>query len=489
MDLTRDFVKLTDRLKSAKSVEIPLQSLGTDQEAFAYGILTKGLAYVNQTHLNGTLYLVLSELLKNAEKAVLKKIYFSSNKIDPASASVADLEAFYGEYRENSANLRALARKLKRIALFQIRLEDDRLHVIVENEGTPDAREAELIGRRMAPGAVCDSLKTAASEAGPTGEGEGAGLILALLALRNAGLPGESLRFRTEGKKTVFELEVSRDVPEPGKLERIEKELLVEVESLPSFPEHINRMIELCQSDKSDARQVANEIERDPTIASQIMKLANSGGFAGGNVANLFEAVKIVGFSNISGLLLKVGAIKILEDRYDISEELKEHPVRVAFYSRMLARQYKMAAVADQAYVAGLLHDIGKIVLLAKMQNRKEYESLIAGRDRRTQINLEELNCGVSHATLGGLLARKWNFPEDLCVSIELHHTPHEASAEQERLVHVVYLANAISDFQQGKLSFFALEPDVLARFNITTDGAFEMIAANLNGAYMGAPK
>ena len=487
MDLNRDFAKLTEKLKSSRAVEIPIKSRGTEQEAFIHGMVAKSLSYVKQVHLESTLHMIVAELLSNAEKAVLKKLYYKDLKVEPTQATGEQKENFKNEYRNNIVSLRALAKKLKFIAVFRIQINDNKLELSVENEGSADANESKRIRENMILGAQHNNLNSLNDQKLDKEEGNGAGLVLSLVALRKADIPPESLTFRNEGGKSIFQLILHSQDNVPDKLAQAGNGLLSEVDSLPAFPDNLRKMMELCESEKSDAKQLSSEIEKDPAIAGQIIKLANSGGFAGGKISSLVDAVKIIGIKAISGLLLRVGAFTILEERYDITEEIMEHPVRVAFYSRKLARQFKLSAMGDQVFAGGLLHDIGKIVLLESMQHRDNFDSLVEGRDRRSQINLEELACGISHAVLGGILARKWNFPEDLCSTIEFHHTPQEAPAELKKLVYLVYLANSIADYQSGNLTFFAVEPDVLAFFNLTNPDSFEMLASTLNTAFLNA--
>jgi HD-like signal output (HDOD) protein len=184
---------------------------------------------------------------------------------------------------------------------------------------------------------------------------------------------------------------------------------------------------------------------------------------------------------------MRSAAYAILDERYGVTEELLAHPVRVAVYSRTLARKYKLSAIADQAYVAGLLHDIGKIVLVHHMKQTgslSSVEKTSRFRDRRSQVNLEEIACGADHALIGKLLGEKWNFPDELCMAIGMHHSPLGAPKETRKLAFVVYMANALADYEEGQTEFYSVEPEVLAFFNIATVQAFQMLAGSLNSEY-----
>jgi len=485
VNLERDFAKLSDRLKSSRAVEVPLRCLESEEETFVYGLISKSLSYIDSVHLNGTVQLVVSELLKNAEKAVLKRLFFEKGNRSPAA--VDSQHSFGHTYKNDLKSLRSEAKKGKPRVTFEAKIENETVSLRVINDGPPFDHEEKYIRERILAGNGYDSLQALSNLSLHTLEGQGAGIAISILALKKAGLSPALLQWKATSSQTIFELSVQKNEVTADVLSRVEKGILAEVESLPAFPENIQKMMDLCNSSDSSARQIADEIGRDPAIAGQIIKLANSGGFAGGRVSELTEAVKILGVQNISNLLYRIGAFRILELRYGPSEDFLKHPIKVGYYSRMLARNFRLSSLADEAYVGGLLHDIGKIVLFHSMQNREAYELYADRRDRRSQVNLEELSSGISHALLGALLGKKWNFPPDLIAAIEYHHTPHSAPASYMKLVYLVYFANAVCDFQDGREHFFAIEPDVLAFFNITTDQAFDMIAATLLSSFQAA--
>lgn len=481
MDLTRDFARLTEKLKHSKTVEVPFGTLGELEETFIHGLVTKGLAYVDQHYLVNTVQMIVSELVKNAEKSQLKRVYFEQEKIDPDDESAEQATRFGAVFAQEGRALRAALKKSKRKCEFKAQVAGGDLVISVTNPGRPSAREEAFI--RSALQNTGEKIEPLASieQAPDTGEGQGLGLVLSVLALGRAGLPPGALSLSTD-KNTEFSLRIPGQ-HEPPDLDLVNR-YIEEVDDLPALSGNLQAIIKICNSEKSDAKQVAREIEKDQLVASRVLKLANSGGFAGGNIADILEAVKIVGIGNIAGMLLNIGANEILEARYRFSDELREHPVRVAFYSRQLARKNRLAAHGDQAYVAGLLHDLGHVILMAGLNYRDDVQQLMRRNHLRGLLNMEELFCGISHATLGALLGDKWNFPESLINAIDLHHSPHKAAKEDRELVYLVYLANSIADYEDGKTGFFALEPEVMEYFNITTEQAFELIVASLTAEY-----
>jgi HD-like signal output (HDOD) protein len=142
----------------------------------------------------------------------------------------------------------------------------------------------------------------------------------------------------------------------------------------------------------------------------------------------------------------------------------------VAFYSRQIAKLKQFAGIADTAFITGLLHDIGKIVLLSADENIIHTISEITkNKQLRSSSILEEISIGISHAEIGGLIAEKWNFPDDLKMSITNHHSPLNTVPEYKNLTNIVYFANMLCGIEVNKYNYYYIETDILNFFKIDT--------------------
>jgi len=146
----------------------------------------------------------------------------------------------------------------------------------------------------------------------------------------------------------------------------------------------------------------------------------------------------------------------------------------------VICKKFKLSESPETLYTGGLLHDIGKVVLLAAMKNNKEFNAFIERGDRRTAIEMEEISSGINHAKLGALLAKHWNFPEELISMIDYHHMPYCAPESDRDLVYSVYLANSMEDITEGTLNYYAIDASVLERFSLTSNEAFQMITQSI---------
>ncbi|NLP01092.1 MAG: HDOD domain-containing protein [Fibrobacter sp.] len=228
--------------------------------------------------------------------------------------------------------------------------------------------------------------------------------------------------------------------PDPGRIKRITESII----GLPTLPTVVSKMIELVDNPKTSAASLARLISTDQALTARILKLANSAyyGFPR-EISTVNMAIVVIGFNTVKdmGLSLSVfDVFKNLENTplFDISR-FWEHSIACGVASRMLARNYR-SRFAGEAFVAGLLHDIGKVIL-----NQYFHTEFIQIMNRTSSgMTLDEAEkevIGTSHSRIGAWLAEKWNLPRIISDTILNHHTPWE-SKQDPVFVAIVSIAN-----------------------------------------------
>jgi putative nucleotidyltransferase with HDIG domain len=188
-------------------------------------------------------------------------------------------------------------------------------------------------------------------------------------------------------------------------------------------------------------------------------------------IDNIQEAVKLVGMKGLENLLLKHGSQKILKQKYAEMKKLWAHSHKVAFYAYNLAKTFrKKKDVWDDAYVGGILHDLGKIIinsmhpdLLTKIQKYCLDKDIPVGL-------IEDFSVGLNHAEIGSRIATKWNFPEQLVTAIHFHHMPLESEEEYKDVVYIVYLANILCSYELKMIDYDQFERRALRYLGITSE-------------------
>ena len=257
----------------------------------------------------------------------------------------------------------------------------------------------------------------------------------------------------------------------PVKLEHI----LKRIQALPPLPTSAMRVIALTKNPATSARELENVIAQDPALAAGMLRQANSAyyGYAR-RISSLQEAIVVLGFQATQGLAMASAVAPLLKIQlvgYEIDQDgLWKHSMLTAMAAKSLCKKTKIP-YGDVAFTAGLLHDIGKLVISIYVQEVGAYLLEKVSVANLSYVELEEKIIGFNHATVGGFLAKGWNLPEDLVAAIAYHHDPTKAQIYEE-LACVIHVANGLASLlgigggvdsflnpiQQGALDRLALK-------------------------------
>lgn len=231
------------------------------------------------------------------------------------------------------------------------------------------------------------------------------------------------------------------------------------VKQLPPAPQVMPQLLLALNSPDLDASRVVKLISVDPALTANVLRLVNSAMFAGFEpVTDLNQAVLRLGFGEVFRLVAMSVASRSLtppQPGYGIDRgELWKHSVTCAAACQIVASETEEDV--NLAFTAGLLHDIGKIVLSGALEHI--YARLIehASENQCALVESEKQLLGVQHAEVGGRLLSRWNFPPALVHAVWFHHDPAQADAFK-RLAAVVYLGDMVAHFMghgYGHLAF-----------------------------------
>jgi HD-like signal output (HDOD) protein len=229
------------------------------------------------------------------------------------------------------------------------------------------------------------------------------------------------------------------------------KRFIAKVEDLPTLPRTVLRITELINDPRASAKDLARIITDDQVLTARLLKLVNSSfyGFPQ-RIATVTDAILLIGFDAIRSLLLTTSVFDLFPSRTVRSrrdqEMLWDHSLGCAIGAKVIGGAVRHEKT-EELFVAGLLHDIGKIV---EMTLLPEDFAQIASRvsERRVLISSAEMEVlGCTHADIGRLLAERWNLPVKLVSTIAWHHTPAAAGAfaAESSVVHLAdILARAL---------------------------------------------
>jgi HD-like signal output (HDOD) protein len=215
--------------------------------------------------------------------------------------------------------------------------------------------------------------------------------------------------------------------------------------SLPSLPEIVTELLRILGTDDYSMNELMELIHQDPSLTARVLKLANSAIYGRTReIDSLSQALVVLGAKEIQRLVTTISVMRCFEDTATSSlisqEHFWSHSLCTAEMAQRIAIIFKLQFDGAD-FTAGLLHDVGKIIL--DQHFHAEFVDCVKLSERRglPLFEAEQYLLGTNHAEIGSILGRRWGLPDSLCETI-LHHHEFEARDEHVKLVACVRLAN-----------------------------------------------
>jgi putative nucleotidyltransferase with HDIG domain len=226
------------------------------------------------------------------------------------------------------------------------------------------------------------------------------------------------------------------------------KELLEKGDALPSLPEIFIKVSDQLDDDDTSAHDIGKTIANDPAISYKILTMVNSAYFGlPSEISSIPQSVTLLGRFRLKQVL--IGALlgdvfKGLDSDYFSLHEFWGHSIRTAIIAKELVITSDYCYEPDTIFTAGLLHDVGRLILAAQMP--EVFES-VSERTMTKHIDIVQSEIdiiGLAHTEIGAALMLKWGFPDLIWVCVKNHHRS-DYSGPFYNAVHLIYLANQLS--------------------------------------------
>jgi putative nucleotidyltransferase with HDIG domain len=241
------------------------------------------------------------------------------------------------------------------------------------------------------------------------------------------------------------------------------------IKEIPTLPSIVFELNKYLQNPETSIKKVSETIEKDQAMALKILRLVNSAfyGFQS-KISNVQNAVVLLGYNAVRNSVVSLSVIKSFSsvlalEGFDI-KDFWRHSLAVAVTGKSLALLSRSES-SDNCFAAGLLHDIGKIILAQYFQDLFEKVWLASKNEYSSFYKAEKNELPADHTKIGAHLATKWQLPKGLVDTIRWHHE-YQSESENAGLIMIIYLANKIvnsyDEDPELRLDMTALHPDAV---------------------------
>jgi HD-like signal output (HDOD) protein len=233
------------------------------------------------------------------------------------------------------------------------------------------------------------------------------------------------------------------------------KQIATRTRCLPTLPALHARLTDELRKEEPSMERIGDIISRDPGMASKLLQLVNSAFFGLPQpLARVHDAILYLGLSTVRALVLSLQVFSQFEGKpikgFSI-DGLAEHSWRVGVMARRIAEAERCEPkIDDQCFLAGLLHDVGRLILAAGLP--EEYERVLnqARSNNQAIWETEQAEFGATHAEVGAYLLGLWSLPNPVIEAVALHHRPADVGGKGFSTLIAVHVANAFDHDQTG---------------------------------------
>ena len=277
-----DSEKIKTAIRTGIPISIKTYTLPHDMEVYMGEILSLFLTELNQPHMIQYLTYSLNELVVNAKKANTKRIYFQEKNLD--IFNLDDYNIGMKTFKNDTLNnIKYYLQKQKDAGLYVkliLQIQNNTIKIEVKNNSKITPFELERINQKLAQAKQFDSIQDALTTVLDDSEGAGLGLVILILMLEKIGMSKENFQTITNDSETITRITLPLSEETQKEIDTISEEFSNAIQDLPQFPQNIEKLNKLLDSDDSKISDIANQISNDVALTGELLKTVNSAAFS-----------------------------------------------------------------------------------------------------------------------------------------------------------------------------------------------------------------
>lgn len=225
------------------------------------------------------------------------------------------------------------------------------------------------------------------------------------------------------------------------------------IDKMPALPTTVTKIMEICNSPNTSPADLNTVISLDPVLMGKVMRLINSAYYGlSQEITSLVRAIIMLGINTVKNLALSTAILTTLGHKENFQainmEGFWRHSLCVGVTAKIIAKRRGIEAKGlEEFFVAGLLHDIGKIPLNNKISEQYLLAMSFSDRDRKSLIHSEKEAMGLNHSEIGTFVAKAWKLGAEVQDPILYHHVPERYEGPKKNIVYTVAVANYFANY------------------------------------------
>lgn len=244
------------------------------------------------------------------------------------------------------------------------------------------------------------------------------------------------------------------------------------ISKMPPLSPTVSKVLSLCNKPDVSPVELNRVISIDPVLTGNVLRLINSAYYGlTQKVTSVVRAITMLGINTVRNLLLSTAVLSSLGNKKNFNSldatKFWEHSLATGVTARLIAMKHQIPMDQVEGYfIAGLLHDVGKIPLNNRFPQEFMTAMALADEGRQALFLAEKETFGFDHPIIGKMIAKKWNLGNEIADTIEFHHNPVGYAGENKRIVYVVtladYFVNTLKIGYSGNMHRIEIPPEIL---------------------------